>query len=54
MPTAGVDNAGKLTKNHHVQARVDELMAAAAAKAGVTVERIVNELAKIGLSSTGA
>jgi hypothetical protein len=42
-----VKNRGtKLTTIHHIQARVDELVAKAAAKAGVTINRIVAELAK--------
>ena len=36
-----------LTANHRIQARVEEFLAESAAKAGVTVDRIVNELAKI-------
>lgn len=47
---ACASNAAKLTANHHIQARIDELVAKAAAKAGVTVERIVAELDKIALS----
>jgi phage terminase small subunit len=39
-----------LTANDNIQARVDELVGAAAEKAGVTVERIVAELAKVGFS----
>lgn len=39
-----------LTANHRIQARVEEFLAESAAKAGVTVDRIVNELAKIVFS----
>ena len=44
------DREAILTANHNVQARVDELMAAAAAKTGITVERVLEELAKIAFS----
>lgn len=43
-------NAGRLNRNEQVQARVQELLAAGAEKAGVTVERVMAELAKIGFS----
>lgn len=39
-----------LTANHRIQARVEEFLAESAVKAGVTVDRIVNELAKIVFS----
>jgi hypothetical protein len=39
-----------LTANHRIQARVEEFLAESAAKAGVTEDRIVNELAKIVFS----
>jgi hypothetical protein len=43
--------AGKpLTTNDDIQARVDELVSAPAAQAGVTIDRIMAELAKIGFS----
>jgi len=44
-------NAGRLNRNEQVQSRIEELVAKAAEKAGVT-ERIVAELAKIGFSSS--
>ena len=40
----------RLTTNDGIQARVDELVSASAAQAGVTIDRIVAELAKIGFS----
>jgi phage terminase small subunit len=43
-------NAARLSQNEHVRARIDELLAVAAEKAGVTIDRIVDELAKIGFS----
>jgi len=43
-------NASRLNGNEKVRARVDELLTASAEKAGVTISRIVNELAKIGFS----
>ena len=43
-------NASRLSGNEKVQARVNELIAKGAEKAGVTVERIINELAKIAFS----
>ncbi len=39
-----------MNANESIQKRVDELVSKAAEKAGVTVERIVNELAKIAFS----
>ena len=41
-------NAIRLKGNEKIVARVEELMRASAEKAGVTVDRIVSELAKIG------
>jgi len=43
-------NAARLTKNDAVRTRIDELLTLAAEKAGVTIEKIVTELAKIGFS----
>ena len=43
-------NASRLSQNERVRARIEEILSEGAAKAGVTVERIVNELAKIGFS----
>jgi pyrrolidone-carboxylate peptidase len=39
-----------LSTNEDIQARIAELVGAAAGKAGVTIERIAAELAKIGFS----
>jgi phage terminase small subunit len=44
-------NASRLSRNEHVRARVEELLAAGAEKAGVTVQRIVEELAKVGFAN---
>ncbi len=44
-------NASRLSRNDKVRARVDELQAAGAERAGVTVERIVEELAKVGFAN---
>lgn len=41
-------NASKLASNKKVQARVQEITGKAAEKVGVTVERVMTELAKIG------
>ena len=43
-------NAHRLTTNDGVKARVEELLSRGAARAEVTVERVVRELAKIGFS----
>jgi len=40
-------NAGRLSKNEKVRARVEEILAASAERAGITRERIQAELAKI-------
>ena len=44
-------NASRLRGNEKVKARVDELLSAGAEKAGVTVQRIVEELAKVGFAN---
>lgn len=44
-------NASRLSQNDKVRSRVDELLAAGAEKAGVTVQRIVDELAKVGFAN---
>jgi phage terminase small subunit len=44
-------NAARLSQNEQIRARIDELLNAAAEKAGVTVHRIVDELAKIGFAN---
>jgi phage terminase small subunit len=41
-------SATKLLSRSEVRARIDELISAAAEKAGVTIERVINELARIG------
>jgi phage terminase small subunit len=43
-------NAYKLANRPGIQARVKEILGAAAAAVGVTVEKVVKELAKIGFS----
>lgn len=43
-------NAGRLLKNASVRARVDEIVAAGAKRAEVSVERILREYARIGFS----
>ena len=48
---AHASNAVRLSKNEHVAARVAELLAVGAERAGVTVQRIVEELAKIGFAN---
>jgi phage terminase small subunit len=47
---ADAKNAARLTKNDGVRTRIDEIMALAAEKAGITVERILAEMAKIAFS----
>jgi phage terminase small subunit len=44
-------NASRLNRNELVRARVDEILAEAAQACGVTVQRIVDELAKIGFAN---
>jgi phage terminase small subunit len=43
-------SATKLLSRPEVRARIDELISAAAEKAGVTIERVVAELARIGFA----
>ena len=43
-------NATRLKLNEAIVKRIEEILSQAAEKAGVTVERIVNELAKIGFA----
>lgn len=43
-------NADRLKKNQEIVARIEELASIGAQKAGVTVERIMTELARIGFS----
>lgn len=43
-------NAARLSANEDVRSRIEEILSEAAAKVGVTVERIVAELAKIGFA----
>lgn len=44
-------NAARLNGNERVRARIVELMEEGAAKAGVTVQRVIEELAKIGFAN---
>ena len=46
-------NASRLSANEKVRERVQELLAAGAEKAGVTIQRIVDELAKVGFANMG-
>lgn len=43
-------NAGRLSKNEKIRARVEEILGAAADRAGITRERIQAELAKIAFA----
>ena len=43
-------NASKLANRPEIQARVQEITGKAAVKAGVTVERVITELARIGFA----
>lgn len=43
-------NAGRLNRNEQVRARVRELLEASAEKVGITQERVLAELGKIGFS----
>lgn len=47
---AHASNASRLSRNEQVRSRIDELLSDGAKRAGVTVQRIVEELAKIGFS----
>jgi phage terminase small subunit len=49
-PEAADASAAKLLAKPVVRARVDELIAVAAEKAGVTIDRVVAELARIGFA----
>jgi len=44
-------NAGRLNRNEQVSNRVKEILTVAADKCGVTIERVMAELAKIGFSN---
>lgn len=44
-------NAARLTKNDGVRTRIDEILALAADNVGVTIERVLSELAKIGFAN---
>ena len=46
-------NASRLSGNEKVRSRVEEILSEGAAKAGVTVQRIVDELAKVGFANMG-
>lgn len=43
-------NASRLKSNEKVKARIEEILTEAAAKCGISVEKVMNELAKIGFS----
>lgn len=43
-------NAARLNANEPIRMRIEELLAKSAQKAGVTIDKIVQELAKIGFS----
>lgn len=43
-------NAARLTKNDAIRTRIDEILTLAAKKAGISIERVLTELAKIGFS----
>ena len=45
-------NAGRLNRSEQVRARVQELLEVAAEQSGVTVKRIVDELAKIAFANS--
>lgn len=49
--TKNTGNAARLNADESVRARVEEILAAGAEKAGVTVQRIVDELAKVGFAN---
>jgi len=44
-------NASRLTANDSVRSRVDEIQGKAAAKVGVSIERVLDELARIGFAN---
>ncbi|MEJ0094539.1 MAG: terminase small subunit [Methylocella sp.] len=48
--TPSLKNAQRLKSNEGIRSRVEEILSQAAQKAGVTVERIAEELVKIGFS----
>ncbi|WP_406853505.1 terminase small subunit [Alsobacter sp. KACC 23698] len=43
-------NAARMSANEHIRSRVEEILSKAADKVGVTVERVISELAKIGFA----
>jgi len=43
-------NAARLTKNDAIRTRIDEILTLAAKKVGISIERVLTELAKIGFS----
>lgn len=47
-------NASRLNGNEKVRERVEEILSEGARQAGVTVERIVSELAKVGFANMGS
>ncbi len=44
-------NAARLSANEHIAARVEEILSKAAKKVGITIERVLDELAKLGFSN---
>lgn len=44
-------NAGRLSKNEQVRSRVTELLTESAERSGVTIDRLVSELAKIAFAN---
>lgn len=48
---ANEGNAGRLNRNERVRARIEEILSEGAEKAGVTVQRIIDELAKVGFAN---
>ena len=44
-------NAGRLNRNELVRSRIEEILSEGAAKAGVTVERVLNEIALLGFAN---
>ena len=46
-------NAWRLSKNERVQARITELKAVAAGEAGITIQRVIDEVAKVAFAEYG-
>ncbi len=51
--TVLVANAARLIANDNISARVDEILAAGAERAEITVEKVLRELAVLGFSDIG-